>query len=211
MLKRPVGANGHDSILASGHAGGSANGSSNAQVNGRAHEGTNGQPSEYTNGQQNGYTTEKSFKEPNLPDAPSHHLFVLTSFDQDGISRSRDKYTQYLVSKAERQAPIEEGFLRDLSFTLGFKRTHHPWRSFGIAKSFKSLQKAFEAGPAAVRAKSEPRLAFIFTGQGAQWPAMGMELMAYPAFQQSIFAADRYLNELGCSWSLACKSDSLRT
>jgi acyl transferase domain-containing protein len=50
--------------------------------------------------------------------------------------------------------------------------------------------------------KSPPRLASVFTGQGAQWGGMGMELMAYPTFCASVVAADNYLKtELGCPWS----------
>jgi acyl transferase domain-containing protein len=45
-----------------------------------------------------------------------------------------------------------------------------------------------------------PRLAFVFNGQGAQWHAMGRELIgAYPVFGRSIREADDILKEYGAS------------
>ena len=114
----------------------------------------------------------------------------------------RDAYSQYLTSTTEPEN--ESQFLDDISYTLCSKRTHHAWRSFSVAASRETLQKSLAELPKSLRAKSDAQMAFVFTGQGAQWPTMGMELMVYPAFRQSIFAADKYLNEIGCPWSLTC-------
>jgi acyl transferase domain-containing protein len=55
----------------------------------------------------------------------------------------------------------------------------------------------------AVRAVRQPKLSFIFTGQGAQWAGMGQELMqAYPIFASNMRQADKYLRSIGASWSL---------
>ncbi|KAI1085557.1 polyketide synthase [Whalleya microplaca] len=138
-------------------------------------------------------------------------LYVLSSYDQEGISRQQDRYRKYLNRTTRNPLIHEEQFLKDLSYTLAYKRTHHGWRSFSISSSQATLQKALEEKPTPTRAVLEPRVAFVFTGQGAQWPAMGRELMAYPAFQRSVYAADEYLNTLGCSWSLTyelCKDST---
>lgn len=135
--------------------------------------------------------------------APSQVL-VLSTNDQEGVLRMRDALEGYLTSKSRKNSVADdERLLRDLSHTLASKRTHHAWRAFAIADCPSTLQKALKEMPSATRIKSQPRLAFVFTGQGAQWPAMGVELMQYPVFQESILAADRYLNDLGCSWSLS--------
>ena len=48
-----------------------------------------------------------------------------------------------------------------------------------------------------------PRLGFVSNGQGAQWHAMGRELIpAYPVFGQAIHSADEILKEYGAPWSL---------
>ncbi|KAJ2892889.1 hypothetical protein MKZ38_009267 [Zalerion maritima] len=52
-------------------------------------------------------------------------------------------------------------------------------------------------------AQTGPTLAFVFTGQGAQWYAMGRELYAHPAFRESLEAAEQYLSmTLGSPWNL---------
>ncbi|CAL3970577.1 unnamed protein product, partial [Diplocarpon coronariae] len=53
------------------------------------------------------------------------------------------------------------------------------------------------------RSVGEPRIGFIFTGQGAQWYAMGRELFdAYPIFAATMERIDRYLTKLGANFSL---------
>ncbi|KAJ0331732.1 hypothetical protein COL5a_002400 [Colletotrichum fioriniae] len=131
-------------------------------------------------------------------DAP--RLFVLSASDQDAVSRLRDGYRDYLATKAAQIVgeSAQLRFLRDLSYTLACRRTRHSWRTFSIASSPTQLEKSLEGNAATpIRAKTNPRLAFVFTGQGAQWATMGMDLLAYRAFQESLLAADRYLNDLG--------------
>ncbi|KAI0544367.1 polyketide synthase [Xylaria curta] len=131
-------------------------------------------------------------------------LFVWSSHDQDGVLRVRDLLNEYVVKQLKRLAsPTKRSHLmRDMHYTLTMKRTHHGWRSFVIADSSSSLQNALALKPTAIRTKSEPRLAFVFTGQGAQWAAMGRELLSYSVFQQSLYEADTYLSKLNCPWSL---------
>ncbi|KAL8887313.1 MAG: hypothetical protein Q9215_005100 [Flavoplaca cf. flavocitrina] len=44
---------------------------------------------------------------------------------------------------------------------------------------------------------------FVFTGQGAQWYAMGRELMhTYPVYTESLLLANDVLASHGCEWSL---------
>ncbi|CAG8909360.1 unnamed protein product [Penicillium egyptiacum] len=51
--------------------------------------------------------------------------------------------------------------------------------------------------------KSSPRLAFIFSGQGGQYPQMGRELLdACPVYAKSIARASQHLAAIGCPWDL---------
>ncbi|KAH6628943.1 putative polyketide synthase [Chaetomium tenue] len=52
--------------------------------------------------------------------------------------------------------------------------------------------------------KGIPRLGFVFNGQGAQWHAMGRELLvAYPVFKAAVHEADSiFRNHYGTDWSL---------
>ncbi len=128
-------------------------------------------------------------------------LFVLSSHDQDGISRLRTAYKQYLPSMSEP--------LYNLSYTLATKRTHFNWRTAIVANSARELQDALVEKQQITRVAAEIGLAFIFTGQGAQWARMGTELVHYPVFRESLELADAYLKTLGSSWSLIGEWPSL--
>ncbi len=178
-----------------------ANGLTNGHVNGATNEATNG----HANGCVNGHVNGEPKQDHTKAKEGIERLYIFSSYDQDGVPRVQGEYTKYLeMKRTNAEASVDAQFLDDLAYTLGSKRTHHAWRSFIVAGPRGALQEALSESSFPVRAKSEPRLGFVFTGQGAQWPAMGMELMAYPMFQQSVFAADKYLNDLGCSWSLTC-------
>jgi zearalenone synthase (highly reducing iterative type I polyketide synthase) len=73
-----------------------------------------------------------------------------------------------------------------------------------VASDFEELEEKLSAPEvAATRSSNKARIGFVFTGQGAQWPRMGLELMKYTAFHDSVQAADRYLtHHLDCSWSV---------
>jgi acyl transferase domain-containing protein len=129
-------------------------------------------------------------------------LFVLSSQDQDGISRLCNVYKDRLPSLTDS--------LHDLSFTLAAKRTHFNWRTAIVADSIESLQDALSEKQPATRVATDSGLAFVFTGQGAQWARMGTGLMQYPIFRQSIEAADAYLKTLGCNWSVTWELSKLK-
>lgn len=52
---------------------------------------------------------------------------------------------------------------------------------------------------------SPPSLGFVFTGQRAQWYAMGRELLGYLVFKSSVEGATTFLGSLGCAWSAKVK------
>lgn len=124
----------------------------------------------------------------------SPQLFVLSSHDQDGISRLCKAYEEYLPSMTES--------LYNLSHTLASKRSRFNWRAAVVASSAQGLKDTLAQGLSATRAVSEPGLGFVFTGQGAQWARMGTGLMHYLPYRRSVECADAYLKTLGCEWSV---------
>lgn len=57
--------------------------------------------------------------------------------------------------------------------------------------------------PQKALSSQSPRIGYVFSGQGAQWYAMGRELIvAYPAFRNALEEADAHPRDLGATWSL---------
>lgn len=73
-----------------------------------------------------------------------------------------------------------------------------------MAASLQELQDALEPQRLDTkRVLQDHQLAFIFTGQGAQWNAMGRELLErYEIFRSTLRSADSYLRLLGAPWSV---------
>ena len=103
-------------------------------------------------------------------------------------------------------ASEEESYLNNLAYTLSGKRSSLPWKSFIMGASVKDLQENLLTNLSKpVRSSTGPNLAFVFTGQGAQWHAMGRELSAYPVYESSLQRFDSVLKSLRCEWSLIGK------
>ncbi|KAI1100340.1 putative polyketide synthase [Jackrogersella minutella] len=147
--------------------------------------------------------------ESSLPPAPK--LLVWSSHDQAGVSRTTSDYSAYLNTKLKESSTevLQEDFdrklLHKLAHTLAGRRSVLPWKSFTIAASCKEVCAELETPVKPVRSnnsKTVPTLAFVFTGQGAQWYAMGRELLVLPVFRESLETAGRYFVQLGAPWSL---------
>ncbi|KAI9655990.1 MAG: Type I Iterative PKS [Bathelium mastoideum] len=98
--------------------------------------------------------------------------------------------------------------LADLAYTLGVRRSRLAYRGFTVAAEPLDLAdfalSAFTLGSAP---RTSPELAFIFTGQGAQWSGLGAKAMAaFPTFRSVIEALDRVLQQLDAeirpAWTL---------
>ncbi|KAK6495993.1 hypothetical protein TWF481_002022 [Arthrobotrys musiformis] len=135
----------------------------------------------------------------NSPDSRPY-LLVLSAADRNGIKRLGESYSSFFSKKPFHSNET----YRRLSYTLKNHRTSLPWKSYSVANSKESLislDKELSVPQRSISPK-DLSLAFVFTGQGAQWPRMGIELMQYPAFSESIKESAQYLRELGCYWDL---------
>ncbi|GFF58827.1 lovastatin diketide synthase LovF [Aspergillus lentulus] len=149
---------------------------------------------------------EEDFPLDKIGGAAKQRLYVFSAPEQDGLSRLAQTYMDFLRSSL---SPENNGLAYEkatqiaaLAYTLSERRTVFDWRSFAVAESTEDLLGSLERSlPKLPRAVKSPSCAFVFTGQGAQWYAMGRELQEYDIFKQSIVAADKYLISLGCPWS----------
>jgi acyl transferase domain-containing protein len=129
-------------------------------------------------------------------------LIPISAFDSDGISRNALALGKYLK---DRECSLPEEAFCNLSLTMSTRRTKFSWRSFLLAScpselGHKLVENKFEISP--LRSQDIPRIGFIFTGQGAQYQAMGRALMDYPVFRESVEQASEYMTKLWSPWSL---------
>ncbi|WP_370936710.1 SDR family NAD(P)-dependent oxidoreductase [Amycolatopsis sp. cg13] len=87
---------------------------------------------------------------------------------------------------AEYVADAPELSLTDIAHTLRAGRDEHPHRAAMVARTREDLVRAL-ARPAAAVADPATKVAFLFSGQGSQYPGMGDELhRAEPVFQSAM-------------------------
>jgi acyl transferase domain-containing protein len=135
-------------------------------------------------------------------------IFHLAAHEEGVAVASASAYAEHLASCTEKN---EIGFLDDLAYTLCERRSRLPWGCFVVATTKEEIVEKLRAPSLkAIKQLSDvPRLAFVFTGQGAQWWGMGRELLIYPVFLSVLERADAAVKKLGASWSLLGKSTLL--
>ncbi|KAL2146416.1 hypothetical protein VTI28DRAFT_4169 [Corynascus sepedonium] len=129
-------------------------------------------------------------------------LFVLSANDETALRNSIKKLGIWIEQHAELYQTTEP---RNLAYTLCQRRSHLPWRVAVVANMCSNVASALNSHDTTpARAPSEPpRLAFVYTGQGAQWFAMGRELLrTHPVYFDAIVRADAALRALGANFSV---------
>lgn len=96
--------------------------------------------------------------------------------------------------------------LEDLAYTLSVRRSKLEWRFAFVAEHSSDIMDATREAKINTNLKNaseDLRVTFVFTGQGAQWYAMGRELITTCSqFRDSLSKSGTILQELGASWNL---------
>ncbi|KAL6706255.1 hypothetical protein ACN47E_005990 [Coniothyrium glycines] len=132
-------------------------------------------------------------------------LFVISAHDKASTEKVMHNLGVYLEQRPE---VFQNDLLSNLAYTLGQRRSLHPWRAVITASSGEEIVQLLAGGNVVpVKQESElTRLGWIFTGQGAQWWAMGRELYhEYPVYASALDRADKQLRSLGASFSLVAE------
>jgi acyl transferase domain-containing protein len=126
------------------------------------------------------------------------YVFVVSAKDSAACQTAMTRLANHLGEKNPAPSPS------DLAYTLCQRRTMHPWMVAIRAKTINELENSLrDPARKPLNANRRPRLGLVFNGQGAQWHAMGRELLtAYPVFGQAVRQADAILKYYGASWSL---------
>jgi acyl transferase domain-containing protein len=139
----------------------------------------------------------------NSPVSPSQkvttRLLVWSAADQKALDRTMEGYGLYY--KDNRTDGLTK--LDQLAFTLSARRSQMLWRTFSVVNPGRVIEAEKILSPARpIRSSIDTGIAFVFTGQGAQYVSMGSELMQYPIFLNTLREIDDIYRSLGCEWSI---------
>ncbi|KAI0442917.1 hypothetical protein F4803DRAFT_550635 [Xylaria telfairii] len=125
-------------------------------------------------------------------------LLVWSASDEKALQRSLQQYESYVkVHIAGKPACIKQ-----LAYTLASRRSHMLWRAFSvISDDFMPIYAGLPTS-GSVRTSTDVGIAFIFTGQGAQYVNMGLGLLQYPVYEATLRRIDDLYRTLGCEWSI---------
>ncbi|KAF8858215.1 ketoacyl-synt-domain-containing protein [Acephala macrosclerotiorum] len=128
-------------------------------------------------------------------------LYVLSANDKSSLKKQMNDLTVYLEQRPE---VFQNSLLPNLAYTLGQRRSVLSYKVAIPARNSSKLIPALAGSDTVLsRATKEPKIGFVFTGQGAQWHAMGRELLdAYPVFASTMEKIDRYLADIGADFSV---------
>ncbi|USP79169.1 polyketide synthase [Curvularia clavata] len=130
-------------------------------------------------------------------------LFTISHRRADALKETANALRRSLAQKWARNS---ETLLSDLAFTLS-RRSHWDYRMYFSASTQTELLENLDQIAKGVNrletAGPQPALCFAFTGQGAQWPKMGLDLMPhYPIFAESMRRSEAEFLRLGATWRL---------
>ncbi|TFB04561.1 Compactin diketide synthase mokB [Trichoderma ghanense] len=129
-------------------------------------------------------------------------LLVWSAADEQAAKRAlRDQELFYKEKIAGSRTKLDR-----LAYTLAARRSHMLWRSFAIVTEdgrSEAQDGIADFDPVKpMRSSPDATLAFVFTGQGAQYTDMGWDLVKYPVFADTLRQIDSIYQSLGCTWSI---------
>ncbi|TDZ67773.1 Highly reducing polyketide synthase FUM1 [Colletotrichum trifolii] len=132
-----------------------------------------------------------------IVDAPTRHepqveisgpqLLLYSANTQSSLKKNKEQYDEFVSQNAK--------LMPSVAYTLGARRQKMPFRAFRVVdEAGQSLAEAIGA------TKSSPntsKVVMVFTGQGAQWPQMGLSLVhRHQRFRADLELMDRILQDL---------------
>ncbi|KAK2057644.1 putative polyketide synthase [Colletotrichum caudatum] len=118
--------------------------------------------------------------------AHQRHLLLFSAQNPESLKRQ--------ISQVEEYARRHEDQLANISYTLGARREQLAYRAFTVTQDGCSFQPSQVVHSTV---KMPRHVNFVFTGQGAQWANMAIDLLGdFPSFLADIKHMDRILQRL---------------
>ncbi|KAI1260500.1 hypothetical protein F5Y18DRAFT_405602 [Xylariaceae sp. FL1019] len=126
-------------------------------------------------------------------------LLIWSAATESSLTKWMPQWKEYLQKFVSDQEKLNR-----VAFTLDQRRTRMPWRTYAVIDPGPSIsdQAAQLTTNSPTRASGPSPIIFAFTGQGAQYCDMGIELLRFPLYQSVLRRIDAIFHELGCEWSL---------
>ena len=130
---------------------------------------------------------------------PNARLFVVSAKSSKSLVNNIENLKRWISS----QAHVSSEKFHQLANTLATRRSNFPIRTSFLAATPEDILSILPSTSAIEKATIKPTLTLVFTGQGAQWYAMGRELLhTHSSFATSMRKSERILKDLGADWSL---------
>lgn len=128
-------------------------------------------------------------------------LFIFSANDKASLQRVTKELVIYLEQRPEM---FELDLMASVAYTICQRRSILQWRlAVPASNSFELVEQLSKEQITPAKETEPLRIGYIFTGQGAQWWAMGRELYTeYPVFRDSLDRADTCMTSMGANWSL---------
>ncbi|OCL14366.1 polyketide synthase [Glonium stellatum] len=146
-------------------------------------------------------TVANGHPDPETASIQGRKLFIFSTNDKSALEKFMKNMGIYLEQRPEI---FQNDLMSNVAYTLGQRRSLLQWRAaIPALTSFELVQTLSSEKVTPTREIEAPRIGFIFTGQGAQWHAMGRELYEqYPVFASTINYAGQCLAAMGAPFSL---------
>ncbi|KAJ7385703.1 hypothetical protein OS493_013732 [Desmophyllum pertusum] len=140
-----------------------------------------------------------------------NNVLTISARSTEALQKMARHYSEWLK---DHVSELDEPFVKNLCYSLNERRSQLPHR---LALSFGSTAEASESladyGNDSVGwdklasygevNSTNPKLVFMFGGQGSQWYAMGRQLIeTEDVFRDAILTVSNVLKDLGIGWSL---------
>ncbi|ROT40784.1 hypothetical protein SODALDRAFT_396446 [Sodiomyces alkalinus F11] len=181
-----------------------ANGHGNKHTNGHTNGHPNGHSNGHANGDSNGHKTHATSHTPIThplelhasPRATTRELVLLpfSAHSEASLPLNLSALSSVLTTATTTHS------LADIAYTLAAKRTKFTQRTFRIVSKndpITALTDADDVQPVFTSPATTASLGFVFTGQGAQWHAMGRDLFQYAVFNNTISHLDNVISSIG--------------